>query len=93
MQERKGLKCHIDEMKWGKLYRNTNQSILNLRPFSNLLKSSSLFNIKEMLTNKFLPWGEKNPTTVCLDSTLLFPFNFSILQMSLDKLVILEDIR
>lgn len=55
MQERKGLKCHIDEMKWGKLYRNINQSTLNLGPFGNLLKSSSLFNIKEMLTNKFLP--------------------------------------
>ena len=59
MQERKGLKCHIDEMKWGKLYRNINQSTLNLGPFGNLLKSSSLFNIKEMLTNKFLPWKEK----------------------------------
>lgn len=59
MQERKGLKCHIGEMKWGKLYRNINQSTLNLGPFSNLLKSSSLFNIKEMLTNKFLPWKEK----------------------------------
>lgn len=46
MQERKGLKCHIDEMKWGKLYPNINQSIFNLRLLGNLLKSDSLFNIK-----------------------------------------------
>lgn len=42
----------------GKLYRNINQSVLTLRLLGNLLKFS-LFNSKEMITNKFLLWEEK----------------------------------